>query len=72
MPKASVNEDSPFPTAVRDVGRAGEISIVNAEPMAKRMEKSANGQLGGGAVLPDATESRRGVGVDDEIGPGRR
>lgn len=67
MPEAPVNEDGPFPTAVRDVGRAGKVAIVNAKAAAERVEELADRQLGRRAVLPDPAESCGGLGIHDEI-----
>ena len=66
MPKTSMDEYGPLPRTVRDVGRTGQVAVVDTEAMTELVKDLPNRQLRCGAVLPDAAEAGRGGRVDDE------
>jgi hypothetical protein len=67
MPEATVDEDGPHATAVRDVRRAGKIAVVNSITMAETMEVLANAQFWRRAVLSDRPETLGSGGINDEL-----
>lgn len=72
VPEAAVDKHRPSAQSVREIGRTRQISVVDAVSETERVCDASHRQFCCGAVLPDATKSRRGRWIGVELLASRR